>query len=205
MGISSSINRLAIVPIFVGCVFVSCNPSGKTKVIVKKIDQEWSFNQVDGVLSGKAIVPSTIHTDLLAANLIEDPFHRTNEKDLQWIDKEDWEYKTAITITQEELKKEHLSLFFEGLDTYADVYFNDALLLEANNMFREWEIDIKSYALEGNNELRVYLHSPIKKGFEKYDHSPYAYPAVNDQSVNGGLNEPHLYDFEVKLIKDLSL
>ncbi len=31
-----------------------------------------------------------------------------------------------------------IELVFEGLDTYADVYLNDSLILKAENMFREW-------------------------------------------------------------------
>ena len=53
-------------------------------------------------------------------------------------------------------------LVFKGLDTYADVYLNDSLILKADNMFREWSVDVKGILKKGDNKLRVYFHSPIK-------------------------------------------
>jgi len=34
-------------------------------------------------------VPGCIHTDLLAAGKIADPFYRDNEKDVQWVGETD--------------------------------------------------------------------------------------------------------------------
>ena len=61
------------------------------------------------------------------------------------------------------MTKAHLELQFEGLDTYADVYVNDSLLLEATNMFREWRVDIKGLAKPGSNSLKIVFHSPLKE------------------------------------------
>jgi len=33
----------------------------------------------------------------MANGIIEDTFYRLNEHNVQWIDKEDWEYKTSIS------------------------------------------------------------------------------------------------------------
>lgn len=53
-------------------------------------------------------------------------------------------------------------LCFDGLDTYADVYLNDSLVIKADNMFRRWRTNVSSILRKGDNRLRVYLHSPIK-------------------------------------------
>ncbi|MDX2430297.1 MAG: glycoside hydrolase family 2 TIM barrel-domain containing protein, partial [Bacteroides sp.] len=52
---------------------------------------------------------------------------------------------------------------------HADVYLNEQLILEADNMFREWEVDVKGILHPGSNELKILFHSPIKTGLEKYD------------------------------------
>ena len=83
----------------------------------------------------RASVPGTVHTDLLENGKIDDPYYRMNEKDLQWIEDEDWEYKTIISVGSEIITKDKIVLEFQGLDTYADVYLNDSLILKANNMF----------------------------------------------------------------------
>ena len=61
-----------------------------------------------------ATVPGTVHTDLLANGKIKDPFYRTNERDLQWIDKKDWEYQTTLDIDADTLAHDHVELCFLG-------------------------------------------------------------------------------------------
>ncbi|MFA9391320.1 MAG: glycoside hydrolase family 2 protein [Prolixibacteraceae bacterium] len=180
-------------------LFYSCSqPSDSHNLVTKEINTNWNYRQVDGELSGKATVPGTIHTDLLKEGKIEDPFYRTNEKEQQWIDKEDWEYSCTFNLSDEEISKENLILDFKGLDTYADVYVNDQLLLQADNMFREWEVDIREIAKTGENQLRIYFHSPIQKGLELLEKQGYGFPANNDQSENGELGDKKVSVFTRK-------
>jgi beta-mannosidase len=181
------------------CGIVSaCQPKEAKNMIQRELNSGWTYRQANGDISGEATVPGTIHTDLLANKQIEDPFYRVNEKDQQWIDKEDWIYSKQIYISKEEFEKENLILDFKGLDTYADVYFNDELIIQADNMFREWESNIKSLAKEGENHLKIYFHSPIQKGLELLKASEYAYPAINDQSENGGIGDQKVSVFTRK-------
>ncbi|WP_299666529.1 glycoside hydrolase family 2 protein [uncultured Polaribacter sp.] len=184
---------LMIIPYFVGCQTKRSN-----HMIRKEINSNWVFKDLDKKYSGVAKVPGTIHTDLLANNFIKDPFYRTNEKQQQWIDKKDWEYTTILNVSAEEFKKNNIRLNFEGLDTYADVFLNDSLILNANNMFRSWEIDVKSILKKGENQLKILLHSPIKKGLELLEVSPYPYPAINDQSENGEIGDKKVSIFTRK-------
>lgn len=176
---------------------ISCKTEESTNMITKVLNSNWSFKEINGSHSGKATVPGTIHTDLLKNKLIEDPFYRVNEKKQQWIDKKDWEYTTVFNISTKAFNKSNIILDFKGLDTYADVYLNDSLVLKANNMFREWKVDIKKIAKLKNNHLRVLLHSPIQKGLEELKNH-YLLPATNDQSENGGLKDKKVSPFTRK-------
>lgn len=181
--------------IFISLVFTACNPVENS---VRIVNTEWEYSSLNGDFQGKAEVPGTIHTDLLANHQIEDPFYRNNEKNLQWIDKTDWKYTAILDISAEEMAKDKLSLVFSGLDTYADVYLNDSLILSANNMFRTWEADISGIATKGKNSLKVYFHSPVKKGLEFHEKSGLIYQASNDQSENGGLGDKKVSIFTRK-------
>ena len=90
-----------------------------------------------------AEVPGLVQMDLLRNKLIPDPFYRDNEKSLQWIGLTDWEYQTEFDVDASTSAREHVDLQFAGLDTYADVYLNDAELLKADNMFRSWRLPVK--------------------------------------------------------------
>lgn len=176
-----SITLLAVL----GMIYtVPCFASG---VITKEIDKGWTFKQVRGNNWYPATVPGVVHTDLMANGIIEDPFFRLNERGVQWVDKEDWEYKTTLAVPAGLFEKDNIQLRFKGLDTYADVYLNDSLILKANNMFREWTADVKPLLKKDGNELRIYFHSPLKMDMPKWDALPYQHEAGNDQSENGGM------------------
>ncbi len=133
-----------------------------TQAQKKLLHSGWQFRKVPTGKWYAATVPGTVHTDLLANRLIADPYYRDNEKKLQWIDTMNWEYKTSFAAGTEMLKKKHIELVFDGLDTYADVYLNNQLILSANNMFRQWRADIKKI-LKPNNTLHIVFHSAKNK------------------------------------------
>ncbi len=157
-----------------------------------EINNGWKFKQSDSTNWYKAQVPGCVHTDLLNNKLIEDPYYRTNERKLQWIDKVEWEYETNFNLSAEFITKDKIELDFKGLDTYAEVYLNGIKILSADNMFREWLVDVKSVAKPGENFLQVRFQSPIKKGLELQKSFGIFLPAVNDQAENGGLSKDQL-------------
>jgi beta-mannosidase len=139
----------------------------------KELSSNWKFNEVGTAKWRDAVVPGCVHTDLLRHKLIKDPFYRLNEHELQWIDKTEWQYETTFEVPESLLAYQIIQLNFKGLDTYADVFLNDRLILNADNMFRGWEVDCKHLLKKGKNTLRIYFHSPIKKGLDIYDNYPY--------------------------------
>lgn len=124
------------------------------------LNKNWTFSEKGKQQWHKASVPGTVHTDLMANQLIADPYYRSNEKELQWIDRKDWEYKTQFSVPASLLNKKQLDLVFDGLDTYADVYLNGKLVLSADNMFLQWRIPVAGL-LKANNELRVVFTSAL--------------------------------------------
>ncbi|MBW8880665.1 MAG: glycoside hydrolase family 2 protein, partial [Asticcacaulis sp.] len=167
-------------------------------IVDRVIDSGWQFRQADTAEWLSATVPGTVHTDLLANKKIPDPFYRANERDLQWIDKKDWEYRTTFTVGPQVFAREHIELYFEGLDTYADVYVNDQPVLSADNMFREWVAEIKPALRPGVNSLRIRFRSPIVEGQKKLAAYGFNLPASNDQSEAGGVGNDKLSVFTRK-------
>jgi beta-mannosidase len=131
---------------------------------------------------GAAHVPGTVHTDLLAAGRIPDPFYKTHEKDLQWIGERDWEYRRTVTVGAAVLGAQRVELVFDGLDTFAEVSVNGVEVLSADNMFRRWRVDVRAQLHAGDNELVVRFRSPLAKVRPAYDRLGYVLPAVNDQA-----------------------
>ncbi len=145
------------------------------------LNSGWIFREAGKTEWRKATVPGVVHTDLLENKLIEDPFYRDNEKDLQWIGKTDWEYQTTFQISKEVLKRENIDLLFEGLDTYANVYLNEKEILNTDNMFRRWRVGVKDSVKPGENVLRIKFRSPINEILPRMSKLDYQLPASNDQ------------------------
>lgn len=160
--------------------------------------EDWTFGQARFSKRYPATVPGVVHTDLMANGVIEDPFVSLNERSVQWVDKEDWVYEKIFDADPEIMREDNIELVFNGLDTYAEVFLNDSLLLKTDNMFREWRADAKPYLRDGENNLRVVLRSPIATDMPKWEKFPNQYRASNDQSENGGVLDRKLSVFARK-------
>jgi len=126
------------------------------------LNGEWEFHDAgrpDQRLRGT--VPGCVHTDLLAAGKIPDPWYRDQEKDIQWVHRRDWIYERSFEVGSAILDKASVRLVCEGLDTLCKVYLNENVILEADNMHRAWEVEIKEHLRMGENELRLHFASPI--------------------------------------------
>lgn len=172
--------------------------TSRASVEEQTLDGNWKFRQARTIAWHDAIVPGTIHTDLMENNMIPDPFIGQNERDVQWVDKEDWIYQTSFDLDTNLAHQDNINLVFEGLDTYADVFLNDSLVLKADNMFRKWDIPVKEILKPEQNKLTVYFHSPIKIDIPKFESLPFQYDACNDQSQNGGIFDKRVSVFARK-------
>lgn len=160
------------------CSMAYAQSNDNSEVVV--LNTGWEFSQAGTELWRPAQVPGTVHQDLINHKQLPDPFYGINEQKIQWVENEDWEYRTAFIVTPEQLKRDDAQLVFEGLDTYADVYLNGALLLKADNMFVGYTIPVKSQLRIGENLLHIYFHSPIRQTLPQYNSNGFNYPADND-------------------------
>ena len=138
--------------------------------------ENWTFNKQNDSQKYNATIPGTVHTDLFQNKVIPDPFFGANEKEVQWIENENWEYETNFSLTTSEFKNQNIDLEFDGLDTYATVYLNGNVILEANNMFRKWIISVKSNLKKENNHLKIVFHSAVQKGKDEAKKISYTLP-----------------------------
>lgn len=121
----------------------------------------WQVSQAGKEKWIPATVPGCVHTDLLAAGEIPDPFYRDNEKAVQWVTEADWIYQRTFDVPADVLKNDRVLLRCEGLDTVATIKINGSEVGRADNMFRLWEYDVKSVLRPGENEIEITFGSPL--------------------------------------------
>lgn len=162
--------------------FMSLTASAYQKPQVCTLHSDWTFCQVGDTLWSDAKVPGTIHQDLLNHNRIPNPFYGMNEEAVQWVENEDWMYRTSFVVTEEQLNRDAAVLELDGLDTYADVFLNGALILRSDNMFVGHKVPVKSVLRNGENRLLIRFRSAVKEALPQWETNGFDYPADNDHS-----------------------
>ncbi len=146
---------------------VTTTTTGIESKTTRRIHDGWTVRVVDGPaperIAGRsfaATVPGSIHTDLLAAGLIADPYLDDNEHLQAWIGACDWEYRTTFDWSHD--GSDRVELVFEGLDTVARVELNATVIAETRNMHRTYRAEVRSLLRNGGNELTVTFASPVR-------------------------------------------
>ncbi|MDG4792633.1 glycoside hydrolase family 2 protein [Micromonospora sp. WMMD1082] len=136
--------------------------------------------QVPAEIDGRAIpatVPGCVHTDLLAAGLIPDPYRDDNETALAWIGRTDWVYET--TFDRPGGDHQRVELVCAGLDTVATVTVNGVEVGRTENMHRGYRFDVTSLSRAEGNTLAVRFDSAYRYAEAHRDRlgdRPNAYP-----------------------------
>ena len=154
----------------------------------------WSVRAIGGDLSERvpgtyqAEVPGCVHTDLMAAGVIPDPFLDENEAAIRWMYGLDWRYATVLDPSTVPLQApapgERVDLVFGGIDTVATIRLGDGPdrveLGRTYNMHRSYRFDISQHLTAGPVELEVDLQSATayaEAEQERLADRPSAFPA----------------------------
>ena len=130
-----------------------------------------------------AEIPGSVHVDLLRAGRIPDPFVGDEELAVQWVAERDWEYRVSFDVDPAFLENDRVFLVCDGLDTLADVGFNQHVLGHTDNMFRQYRWDVTPWAQAGRNEAHVRFASTVRYILERQQEEPLVGPT---QAIPGG-------------------
>jgi len=109
------------------------------------------------------MVPGHVHTDLVRCGIIADPYSQLAELGCQWVDEQDWFYRSCFEFEPNPQLPRRI-LRFAGLDTICQIYLNGRVIGRFDNMFVEHEIDVTDVLLVGSNELRIEFASAWRVG-----------------------------------------
>ncbi len=121
---------------------------------------QWTLNKKNCNEKIPATVPGDVYLDLLSAGKIPDPFYRDNENGLQWIGQTDWQYSRDFEVGEDVWNKQSVMLVCEGLDTLASIFINGEKIASTDNMFRQWQWNIKPH-LRTKNNITIVFDSTI--------------------------------------------
>ncbi|GAB4143122.1 MAG: glycoside hydrolase family 2 TIM barrel-domain containing protein [Bacteroidia bacterium] len=160
-------------------IILSATSVVKAESIKVPLHSNWKFHNIKEQKFYTAQIPGSVYTDLMQHHVIPDPFTGMNEKKVQWVDSVTWEYSCNFQLPSSLKKFSHFNIEFEGLDTYADVYLNDSLILSCDNMFRAWNTEITKLIKKKNNTLRIVFHPAILRTNELAKQFTFEIPGGN--------------------------
>ncbi|MBD9591448.1 glycoside hydrolase family 2 protein [Ensifer sp. ENS07] len=149
---------------------------------------DWQLSSVDNSHALAMELPGDVHSALLKAGVIDDPYVGRNENDVQWAAHKDWVIERTVTVGADDIAG-YWYLDLEYLDTVASVFVNDKLVLEAENCFRRYRPDVSKTLVGGENRIRIVLHSSIAEGARRQAEQPFYVPyhPGNSPIANGNM------------------
>ena len=152
----------------------------------------WTVRAIVGDWDGRAPgnypaeVPGCVHTDLMAAGVIPDPYLDGNEAALTWMYDIDWRYATTLDPDALDLESpasdERVDLVFEGIDTIGSIRIGgDAHRVELGrtyNMHRSYRFDISPHLDGSSVDMEVDLQSAtgyVEAERDRLEDRPLAY------------------------------
>ena len=126
-----------------------------------RLDEDWTLCQTKGnETSGRIFklrhIPCQVHDALIQEGIIENPNLKGFNYD-RWIGKSDWRYEKIFSL--EDISGSW-NLVLEGLDTYADIYFNGVRVARNESAYMPCRIEGLTGVQKGENRLRLEFKAP---------------------------------------------
>ena len=160
----------------------------RSDAIAIDLSGTWALVSIDATHTAPMPVPGDVHSALLAAGLIPDPYAGRNERDVQWVAEKDWLIERIFDVTPEMLEG-CWYLDVGSIDTVASIYVNGVLVQDTDNCFRRYRPDVTDALKAGENTLKILIHSSIAAGAARQAEQPFFIPwsTGNSPIPNGNM------------------
>ena len=135
--------------------------------IVPLTGNGWTINN-NGSYFAQGEIPGTIHTILLAANQITEPYRGYNDVNLRYLIYTPWTFRKNFSLTDDFLTLAQFTLHFDQIDTVANITLIECFIGQTNNMFIAYTFNVMRTCLQSNNELRIDFESPVLYALNQY-------------------------------------
>ncbi|MFK7992613.1 MAG: glycoside hydrolase family 2 protein [Granulosicoccus sp.] len=99
-------------------------------------------------------VPGDVHSALLAAKLIDEPYYRDNEFVVDWVNQTAWVLTRQFEFDVVS-SGHHAVLTIDNIDCIARVSVNDICVGDTDNQFVRYAFDVSEALRAGDNQLKI--------------------------------------------------
>lgn len=121
----------------------------------------WRVSNGNSSLELPATVPGYVHSALQQHGLIQDPYYRFNDLNYRWISLDNWTYSTEFKIPFNHSEWQKVKLIFDGVDTVAEILFNNVTIGKTDNMFTRYSFDVTN-VVKDVNSLKLRFQSAVQ-------------------------------------------
>ena len=121
------------------------------------LDGNWTLRRADAESPDDTIafpVPGDVHSALLAADQLPDPYYRDNELAVDWVNQSGWIIERSFDIKPDTLNL-YNTLVLTSVDCIASVYVNDQVVGHCENQFLRHAFPIDAVLNPGENTIRI--------------------------------------------------
>ena len=120
-----------------------------------KLDLNGIWQMTGAGFDCTGMIPGSVCSFLLDKGLMEDPYYRQNELEVQKLLNNEFTFSRKFEFVSTQDK---VLLHCDGLDTLCDIYLNGIHVAYTDNMHRTYEFDVTDSLREGENEIKVICH-----------------------------------------------
>ncbi len=133
---------------------------------------QWEIKSADGKHKAAYQVPGDVHSSLITAGIIPDPYIGRNEYDVRWVAEQDWIATREFDWAGE--GQWHLDIDY--LDTVSEIKINGKSVLKADNCFRRYQPEVTKALRRGQNKIEIRFFSNVKESAKRQAAQPYYVP-----------------------------
>ena len=127
---------------------------------ISLLGDDWSISNGQR-LQAKGKVPGTIHTALLSAKLIDEPYWSFGDTTMRNLVYQSWTFTKNFSLQADFLRLTQFSLHFDQVDTVANITLNECFLGNTTSMFVAYTFNVSKTCLTEENTLNVHFMSPV--------------------------------------------
>ncbi len=161
---------------------------------MRDLSGPWTLSDEGGEITVPMRVPGDVHSALLEAGVIPDPYFGRNEYAVRWVADRDWTIRRSF---------EHpggdgpWTLAIDVLDTIAELRLNGHRLGGSRSAFRPFILPLADYLVEGENRIEVTFLSAPRAADALQARQPFPVPYNTDNCTipNGNMLRKPQCDF----------
>jgi beta-mannosidase len=143
---------------------------------VIELNSGWTVSEAGADRTFPFSMPGDVHSALLDAAQIPDPYFRDNEYAVDWVSQREWVVVNEFVVDEPALFSR---LVLEGVDCIATLLVNDKLIGRMESQFVRHIFDVSDALVTGHNRITIHFSVARDVALNKYREAPFEVPYLS--------------------------